>query len=178
MKQRNTLNIISKSKWKITTKRYVGFIDIMGFKDMVAKQTHKEVYDKLLKIAEFKNIAQKRNIASRNPPKVFIFSDSIIVFSKDDSDLSLTELLLNIGHLTQLLLKNTIPFKGAIASGEISVDEKNSIFFGQPLIDAYLLEEELGIYAVAVHHSAEKAILNSSINPDFVFEYNLSLIHI
>jgi hypothetical protein len=37
----------------------------------------------------------------------------------------------------------------------MTLDDENSIFFGQPLIDAYLLQEELYFYGVVMHHTAE-----------------------
>jgi len=36
-----------KKKWIITTKRFVAFLDIMGFKDMVARNSHKNIYNSL-----------------------------------------------------------------------------------------------------------------------------------
>jgi hypothetical protein len=46
-----------------------------------------------------------------------------------------------------------------MAFGLMTLDTENSIFFGQPLIDAYLLQEELNFYGIVVHHSAENTIL-------------------
>lgn len=54
------------------------------------------------------------------------------------------------------LFISKIPFRGSIAYGEMTVDLENSIFFGQPLIDAYLLGEQLQSYGIACHASAEK----------------------
>jgi hypothetical protein len=35
--------------WKITNERFVAYIDIMGFKDLVMRSTHEEVY-KMMKL--------------------------------------------------------------------------------------------------------------------------------
>ena len=39
-----TQNKPKKSIWTITTDRFVGFIDIMGFKDMVMRSSHDDIY--------------------------------------------------------------------------------------------------------------------------------------
>ncbi len=50
--------------------------------------------------------------------------------------------------------------KGAIAHGTLTADLKNSIVFGKPLIDAYLLQEEIKLASVILHHSFEQKILS------------------
>ena len=52
----------------------------------------------------------------------------------------------------------------------MTLDFKNSIFFGQPLNDAYSVHSELGFYGVIVHGSADR-LLKKSEN-SHVFEYN------
>ncbi len=37
-------NSVTTDKWIATGRRYVCFIDIMGFKDMVATKVHSEIY--------------------------------------------------------------------------------------------------------------------------------------
>ena len=44
--------------WPVTTKRYVGYIDIMGFKDMVTRNTHDAIYQMMKKIDDKKNLAK------------------------------------------------------------------------------------------------------------------------
>ena len=36
--------------WETSTNRYVGFVDIMGFKDMLTRLSHNEVYDLVKKV--------------------------------------------------------------------------------------------------------------------------------
>ncbi len=51
-----------------------------------------------------------------------------------------------------------IPLKGAIAKGETTVNEKKQLFFGQPIVDSYLLEESVHYYGIVVHHTAEEDV--------------------
>jgi hypothetical protein len=163
---------VDEATWETTCSRYVGFIDIMGFKDMVVRNTHETIYNKLITISQYKDLVQNTVHFSFHPPKVFIFSDSIILFTIDDSSDAICDLLLKMGNFIAALIENEIPFRGGIAYGQITVDDKNSIFFGQPLIDAYLLSEELALYAVAIHHTAENRILKDEDANDFIFKYN------
>lgn len=65
-----------------------------------------------------------------------------------------------------------IPHKGALAFGKMTQDYNKSIFFGQPLIDAYLLQEELMMYGIIIHSSAEFEIEKLQISKElFLFNY-------
>lgn len=55
-------------------------------------------------------------------------------------------------------IQSGIPLKVAISHGEMSVNISRQIFFGQPLIDAYLLEEDLVFYGIVIHNTVEKII--------------------
>lgn len=58
------------------------------------------------------------------------------------------------------LFDEAIPHKGAVAFGTMTLDINKSIFFGQPLIDAYSLQEEIKFYGTILHATAEKEIEN------------------
>ena len=63
--------------------------------------------------------------------------------------------------LVQTSLKAGLPIKGAIAKGQFTYDESHQIFFGQPLVDAYLLQDEIKFYGIVAHHTIEHLIKNS-----------------
>jgi len=152
--------------WDVKAKRYVGYIDIMGFKDMVARSTHDEIYEMMKKIDKAKNhvIQTTTAMANLNLVKTTTYSDSIMLYSKDDSYNSLLFISLCISALTHKLLIENIPHKGALAFGEMTLDFKSSIFFGQPLIDAYLLQDELIFYGIILHATAQKEIETIHLN--------------
>ncbi len=132
-------------RWKTTCKRYVGYIDIMGFKDMVARMSHEEIYDIMKDIGEARRDNETMDLSHREKKLVSTtsYSDSIIVYSKDDSFEALDTFVDTMAGLSQDLIGDRVPFKGAIAFGLMTLDTENSIFFGQPLIDSYLLQEEI-----------------------------------
>ena len=55
-----------------------------------------------------------------------------------------------------------IPLKGAIARGMITCDSSKQLFFGQALIDAYLLEESIQYYGLLAHHTVEEYAIELS----------------
>lgn len=149
-----------ESDWAITANRYVAYFDIMGFKDMVLRISHDEVYKMMKKIDE--NIKEKASINWKGQTSKIIkttnYSDSIIIYSKDDTKISLSSFICTVSAFTNDLLTEGIPHRGAVAFGKMTLDDVNSIFFGQPLIDAYLLQEELEFYGVIAHATIENEI--------------------
>ena len=149
---------IEKAKWKTTTERFVVFLDIMGFKDLVARNSHREVFSVMRELSKTKKFldwvftvaGQKGSVETTT------FSDSIMLFSNDNTPNSLKNISLATNYLMREALAKSIPLKGAIAVGEISVDRINQIYFGQPLIDAYLLQEEVYYYGIVAHNSIDK----------------------
>ncbi|MFR9543268.1 MAG: hypothetical protein SNH27_14580 [Rikenellaceae bacterium] len=171
--------------WKITDNRFVAFLDIMGFKDMVMRKSHEEVLNDLEKLNSVKNKIKEIEDLGESI-YITIFSDSVVVFSKDDTE----NVFIKFTNAVQILLAGSLvrglPIKGSIAHGEISVNIGDSIFFGQPLIDAYALEEELCLYGVAFHNTTEKYLKDTrhfndvrakSFLNNYVYQDKLKLKH-
>ena len=137
----------------ITSSRFVVFLDIMGFKDKVAHKEHEAVLEKLKsfqsRIASY--VAQEGNLNIQ----LTQFSDSVILFSADTRKTSLNALASITTNVMISALELNFPLKGAIAKGKVTCDLQKQLFFGQALIDAYLLQEDVKSYSVLVHHSAE-----------------------
>lgn len=152
---------INKNDWNITDERFIVFLDIMGFKDFVARKSHKEIYDMLAKLSGSKfyvyEAFKKVEAPEYKDKELYIasFSDSIILFSKDNSEESLYMIAASAAYILHYSMLNVIPMKGAIALGTISVNKKQQIYFGQPLIDAYLLQDEVNYYGIVAHNSID-----------------------
>jgi len=170
-------NIDKTKSWEVSADRYVGFIDIMGFKDMLTRRTHEEVHELMRNVS--KSVSSIQSVYSVDYESeadfavnitMILFSDSIMVFTRDDEPHSLENLVASISALSDSLFSDGIPHKGAIAYGKMTLDVEKSIFFGQPLVDAYLLQEELKFYGIVVHGTAEQI---GDINEDeSVIEFN------
>ena len=136
-----------------TTNRFVVFLDIMGFKNMVARQEHQEVLEKLQLLQ--KEISFYVGLHKHINIQLAQFSDSIVLFSQDASSESFVALSDIAAAIMMTAIQQGIPLKGAIAKGKVTCDIPKQLFFGQALIDAYLLEENIKYYGVVVHHTAE-----------------------
>lgn len=160
----NTENtkITTNDKWAITTNRFVAFIDIMGFKNMVATLPNEVIYSMMKKVKYKRDLAAniKWSTNGLKLVRTTTYSDSIMVYSKDESLESFEYLIKTVAMLTHELFIEGIPHKGSVAHGLMTLDIENSIFFGQPLIDAYLLQEELNFYGIILHATCESQIEN------------------
>ena len=117
--------------------------------------------------ASYADLSPSKNFFSRHlsPDKtrkshLDLFSDSILIYSQDDTVDSLHALADITSHIMMYAIQQEkpIPLKGAIAAGRMTCNQTKQLYFGQALIDAYLLEENVKYYGVLVHHSAEKYI--------------------
>lgn len=167
--------------WNNTSKRYIAFLDIMGFSNYVYRNKHELVKTRMENLHTIINETEKdlhngstqwKNI--QNPIKTVIFSDSILIISKDDSDNSLDFILLACKLLLKKSFEKKIPMKGAISYGTITADFEKSLFFGKALIDAYTLEEQLNIYGVALDEKVERKFKNCSKLSSYCVETKIS----
>ena len=142
---------------KNTANRFVAFLDIMGFKERVRRTTHNKL---LTQLTDF-NKAITSYIGKYQNTEIQLaqFSDSIVLFSNDTTQKSLKTIAEVTRGIMQTAIKQQIPLKGAIAQGQITCDIPKQLFFGQALIDAYLLEENIHYYGILIHHSAENYVI-------------------
>ncbi len=154
----------TSSDWNVLDKRYVAFLDILGFKDFVLRNNIRVVHSRLKKLYELRPDDDESEYESEFSSRIrfTIFSDSIFIFSKDDDFGSLRLFLIYVKKVIRMALRKEIPLKGAIAYGNIVVDDEHNLFCGQPIIDAYLLEEDLQYMGVVFHHTFEKSFYNLS----------------
>jgi hypothetical protein len=150
----------------VETGKYVAFFDIMGFKDFVYRNNHKDVKKRLEIFTKFKEQVanlRKRDGDSPNPIgfekiSAATFSDSLLIVTDSNSSNELVCLITLMSNIFRNAFESQIPLKGALAYGEFTADFEESIFFGRPLIDAYELAEDLEFYGTAIHHTAESKI--------------------
>jgi hypothetical protein len=144
---------------------YIGILDILGFKDLVQRNSHKELiytYQELYVAISVIHDIQNRGAEALNKGEIIDFdnikynkiqsltiSDSIILWSEDDSLGSFLEMVRFVRLLLFLGIEIGIPFRGAISFGPISVlsegTKRNASNFnitivGKGLVDAYIFE--------------------------------------
>ena len=152
------------TEWKVKDLRYVAYLDILGFKDYVMRNSIHAVYSRLKALNALRPEEQDPDYESETSKRIkfTIFSDSVFIFSKDDDFVSLRHFLTYVKRVMRMALRKEIPLKGAIAYGNMAVDVKNNLFCGQPIVDAYLLEEDLQYMGVVFHHTYEEAYFKLS----------------
>lgn len=159
-------------KWVTTCNRFVAFLDIMGFKDMVSRHSHQDV-KKIMESFEPAIGHIRLNLGTlpehANAVRPVFFSDSILLVSNDGSGKAATLLSIFAENILAKAMSVGIPLKGAIAYGEQTADFDKSLHFGRPLIDAFLLQEQLLFYGIALHHTADKRLSDAILvkEPEF-----------
>jgi hypothetical protein len=167
-------------KWNETNaERFVLFADILGFKELVNSEKHENIVLKLEKILdaiEFISGDRSHNVMKdllpnlkKNQTRAVSFSDSIIVFSEGNTIVDASKILADAHAIMHISLEANIPIKGSISFGEVTVDFEKSLFFGQPIIDSYLLHEDLSLLSIIIDHKAENQ-LNSYIEEIYNYE--------
>ncbi len=150
--------------WQATADRFVAYFDMLGFKDFSYRHSHDKVLDRMEQMRHgVMQINGRHDPDSEEPNrlKATVFSDSVLVVSEDISQESADEIIIATQWLMYYFISHEILAKGAIAAGRFTANFEESTFCGRPLIDAYLLQEELVACAAILHHSAERAIDNA-----------------
>lgn len=170
-------------KWNHTCNRFVAFFDIMGFKDLVLHNTHDSVLRKMNKIktiisplekdlTQFLNqeenelTADQKSKIIQTAVKPVFFSDSILVTTTSDTEADLREIIFVSIWLTKRSFEIGLPIKGGVSYGKFTADFEKSIYFGQPLIDAYLLQEDLQLYGTIYDHNFENYLIKKRLQDE------------
>ena len=146
----------------------------MGFKSRVATRSH----DKLKReFADFRKTWDSRTSSLKlgDYLKFVQFSDSMLLIVQGVDNRMFNKLTQAAICLMQIALEKGFPIKGAIAQGRFTFDESKQLYFGQPLVDASLLHDQIKFYGIAVHNSAEKTI---KANADIEHPYTKTPIYI
>jgi len=151
--------------WKETTKRYIVFLDILGFTDFVYRKSHSEIskrmsmFQNIIKTneKELKTITKDVNHIS-DSIRISCFSDSVVIITCDNSKKSLENILYASQAILTACISNKIPIKGAISHGMITADFDKSLFYGEALIDAYNLCQHLHMYGIILDEKVELKI--------------------
>jgi len=126
--------------------RYVAFIDILGFKDLIASSLKSsdvfgKIVNSLRQIAKF--TLEKPLSGDGSDLKAQNFSDCIVV-SANLSANGLWHLLLSIDDLFWSLSEFGVLLRGGTSKGFLYHDE--DIVFGPALVHAYHLEQNVAVY--------------------------------
>lgn len=141
--------------WK---KPYFAFLDVLGFKNLVKKNSHSELVKIYMQVLMtpveiygkyYQNQQKAKEIKlseyfTYTGLKYLNVSDSILLWTDNCKEQSLIDILNAVKFLMSTSLSLGVPLRGAIVMGDVEVIEKNGnlSLIGAGLVHAYELEGE------------------------------------
>ena len=143
--------------WNADIPRLVLYADFMGFKNRTLSKEHEALKEELEKFHD--RFSKKVSPLQKGDYlKIVQFSDTILIVVNGVDDKMVNLLTKAAVVLFHISMDTGIPIKAVIAQGTFTYDKAKELYFGKPLIDAYLLHEEIKYYGIVVHHTAEPII--------------------
>ncbi|MCC7091802.1 MAG: hypothetical protein IT524_07595 [Nitrosomonas sp.] len=146
---------------------FIAVCDILGFSDLVRGNELDDVVTHSLGWfrKSLNHSLHKANFPTEVPPtadldrhsKVGVawFSDTVLFYTKNDTDEAVKELLSTVAWLVfETLQGGNTKVRGGLAYGEAYIDPLNALFVGQPIVDAYNLEKSQQWSGAALSSSA------------------------
>ena len=175
--------------------RTVAFLDILGFKQKIRETPIEELASKYESLIDTAEALNRPSLPGRSLPSLFpdhkknlpwciknIFSDSIILISHDNTQLSAMKLLVYTWRLTQVFIAYKMPLRGAITCGELYTNPQKNITLGKALTTAYEIENKQQWIGTVIDNDMKERmpelfqnITNISILSDIFFEYDVPL---
>ncbi len=147
---------------------WIVYFDILGFQNYINATVDNE--STLLEIVNdyelvLREIEKKTSYYPGHELGCTWFSDTFIIFSKDDGIKSYTIIQQAATHLLATLLYKQIPLRGALSFGKMYINEEKNIFLGPALIEAYKYGEDQNWINFTITPSAKNEILRCGLNP-------------
>lgn len=140
----------------LPSERFVGCFDILGFSDAVRQKgtaALAQVYTQAIEhTAQTKDLDVQFEVLGQvvgqqrwfeNIEHVAIFSDTVMVFTKDLSHNSFHEICQFANTVFKLFLYQHLPLRGAIAHGPVILKPSLGLFLGEGILEAHELEQSL-----------------------------------
>jgi hypothetical protein len=140
----------------LTHGRYILFLDILGFSQLVQEKSIEDVYDTVNQtMAEFRRWEE----LNRDFRTIY-FSDTFIFYqeSKGYGDWAFLDVYAIGGMILSALLAKGIAARGAISFGDFEVrtdeSQRHQLYFGNALIEAYRAEQRENWIGITILKSA------------------------
>lgn len=154
-----------------TGNRTVAYLDILGFNSLLNKYPLEEIgriYSAAVSAANKINLDKSLKSAIC---KTYILSDSLVVISPDSSFSSFISVVNYVKQIIQSFIKIQFPVRGAIAFGNMFINEQLSIFIGDGYLNAAKYEisdhYKQGFIGVSIDKSVEDAFPQFFSNVSF-----------
>ena len=156
-KEKKTRNIKRRN-------RFVAMLDVMGTKALIGQGQGKRISDLMESIRTI-----EKQYSTDDYVRMTFFSDSIILYTIDDSENSYESILHTSAHIIKFFMERGLGINGCISHGVCTCYYKDGkyITIGQPFVDAHLLQDDLWCYGVFLDKKAMKIINKRGYNADF-----------
>jgi hypothetical protein len=115
----------------INGNRAVAYFDILGFRERI-RNTPIEMlsadYERIIKQTDGEFSIEKGKISSREVCYRYIFSDSLFLIAKEDTDDSFVDLFSYAWRMMQFFIVRGFPLRGAITYGETYANLGSHVF--------------------------------------------------
>ena len=129
-------DIVSLDLCQLNGKRWVSYFNLLGFANDVKTQNTISIFCK------YERVLREQHWGLDWSPKLRTawFSDAFLIYTTDESKEAFMALEGKSRSFMEILLRVNIPLRGAMAYGELYVDQPKNVFFGKGLLDAYRYE--------------------------------------
>lgn len=146
-----------------SNRRFVAHIDILGMRAMMRRdaETAWKVLSGLANVRDHLSRLQLGYIETARQEMLgervmaVMFSDTIVLFTKSESDDDLQAILIALGEFIHKAMLSLVPIRAGLSGGQFFFNIKESMYAGPALIDAYELGENaqwLGIVTTKKIH--------------------------
>jgi hypothetical protein len=146
----------------LALKRWVGYFDLLGMKDLYKSGTHISIFVALSNAIEK---FQDRVTAWPNVGYVW-FSDTFVVYTGDDSAESFGAIDSISEWFCYFLIWANIPVRGAISCDVLYADREYDLFFGEGLVEAYEYGEAQDWIGLVLCPSATERLKHLGLPPE------------
>jgi hypothetical protein len=137
--------------------RYIAFLDILGFSDMILNTDLNEILKKFEPVlflipyaealGEWTNLEGHINLENKKC-SCFSFSDTFVLCSRDATPESLNTIIIATFILSRNLFALGFPVRGAITKGEADCIPNTNHLIGKAIIEASKLEKRQNWFGV------------------------------
>lgn len=167
-----------------TKNRYLAFIDILGFKAIFDKLGDPEMLGDQMSVmlqSSIRSALSRANVEVDDDSdlnvlsdiKVYQFSDSIVLYTEDDSHDSLMNIIITLNLLFAQSIIRGFPLRGALTQGKLYV--KGSVVVGDALIRAYKLESRQEWAGLVIDCELQDTELQLLLEQKLVIECEVSM---
>lgn len=141
----------------ISGKRAVAYFDILGFKaklDNIPLEELSSKYDRIVRQTDGEISISNGQFSRKDVCYRYIFSDSLFLVAKEDTEDSFIDLVSYAWRLMQEFIAFGFPLRGAITYGDLYADLACNVFLGKAISEAVLLEGQQDWIGAVVDRSA------------------------